>query len=70
MTAADEALTLLRRRILSGSLVAGTKLQQEQLAVELGMSRIPVRDAIRTLASEGLVSLQPHRTAVVTPVSL
>jgi DNA-binding GntR family transcriptional regulator len=34
------------------------------------MSRIPVRDAIRTLASEGLVKLQPHRTAVVTPVSL
>ncbi len=70
MTAADDAIAQIRRRILSGSLRAGSKLQQEQLAVELGMSRIPVRDAIRTLASEGLVRLQPRRTAVVTPVSL
>ena len=70
MTAADLALAQIRRRILTGSLRAGSKLHQEQLAVEFGMSRIPVRDAIRTLASEGLVSLQPRRTAVVTPVSL
>jgi DNA-binding GntR family transcriptional regulator len=34
------------------------------------MSRIPIRDAIRTLASEGLVNLQPRRTAVVAPLSL
>ncbi|HKX75060.1 MAG TPA: GntR family transcriptional regulator [Acidimicrobiia bacterium] len=69
MTAADEAIAQIRRRILSGSLRAGSKLQQEQLALELGMSRIPVRDAIRTLASEGLIRLQPRRTAVVAPVS-
>jgi DNA-binding GntR family transcriptional regulator len=70
MTATDEAIDSLRWRILNGSLRAGQKLHQEQLASELGMSRIPVRDAIRTLASEGLVSLQPRRTAVVTAISL
>jgi len=70
MTSADEALSQLRTRILTGSLAAGSKLHQEEIATQLGMSRIPVRDAIRTLASEGLVRLEPRRSAVVTPVSL
>jgi len=70
MTSADEALSQLRSRILTGSLPAGSKLHQEEIATQLGMSRIPVRDAIRTLASEGLVRLEPRRTAIVTPVSL
>ncbi|HEU4751410.1 MAG TPA: GntR family transcriptional regulator, partial [Acidimicrobiia bacterium] len=70
LTAADEALSQLRSRILTGSLAAGSKLHQEEIATQLGMSRIPVRDAIRTLASEGLVRLEPRRTAIVTSVSL
>jgi DNA-binding GntR family transcriptional regulator len=69
MTSAEEALNELRRRILSGSLAAGTKLHQEQLASSLGMSRIPIRDAIRTLVAEGLVLQLPRRTAVVAPIS-
>lgn len=68
-TAAETALALLRHRILDGDLEPGTKLNQSALAAELGMSRIPVRDAIRALASEGLVSHDPHRTAVVAPLS-
>jgi DNA-binding GntR family transcriptional regulator len=69
MTSAEEALHELRNRILSGSLAAGTKLHQEQLASSLGMSRIPIRDAIRTLVAEGLVLQLPRRTAVVAPIS-
>lgn len=69
MSAAADALTELRARILSGTLPAGTKLHQAGLARELGMSRIPIRDALRQLASEGLV-LDKNRTAVVAPVSL
>jgi DNA-binding GntR family transcriptional regulator len=69
MTAAATALVELRGRILSGSLPAGTKLHQARLARELGMSRIPIRDALLQLATEGLV-LQHNRTAVVAPVGL
>ena len=69
MTSAEEALHELRNRILSGSMAAGTKLHQEQLASSLGMSRIPIRDAIRTLVAEGLVLQFPRRTAVVAPIS-
>jgi len=69
MTSAEDALQELRQRILSGSLAAGTKLHQEQLAISLGMSRIPIRDAIRTLVAEGLVLQFPRRTAVVAPIS-
>jgi DNA-binding GntR family transcriptional regulator len=70
VTAADEALAELRRRILGGDLAAGTKLHQTDLATSLGMSRIPVRDAIRSLTSEGLVIQEPHRSAVVAPLSM
>ena len=69
MTSAEEALHELRRRILTGALAAGTKLHQEHLASLLGMSRIPIRDAIRTLVAEGLVLQFPRRTAVVAPIS-
>jgi DNA-binding GntR family transcriptional regulator len=69
MTSAEDALQELRQRILSGSLAAGTKLHQEQLAISFGMSRIPIRDAIRTLVAEGLVLQFPRRTAVVAPIS-
>jgi DNA-binding GntR family transcriptional regulator len=70
VTAADDALTTLRERILSGSLAAGHKLQQEALAASLGMSRIPIRDAIRSLIAEGLVVQLPRRTAVVAPLTM
>lgn len=69
-TASETALTALRYRILDGSLAAGAKLHQSQLASEFGMSRIPVRDAIRALTAEGLVTQHPHRTAVVSPVGV
>lgn len=69
-TAGQSAAIAIRRRILSGNLAPGAPLNQNDLAVELGMSRIPIRDALRLLAAEGLVQLRAHATASVTPLSL
>lgn len=59
----------LRKRILSGIYTGGTALRQEDLAAELGVSRMPVREALRQLAAEGLLILYPHKGAVVTELS-
>lgn len=59
----------LRRRILSGAVAAGEALRQDALAREFGISRIPLREAFHQLAAEGLVTLHPHRGAVVTALS-
>jgi DNA-binding GntR family transcriptional regulator len=45
-------------------------LNQNELAEEFGMSRIPIRDALRALEAEGLVVLRAHASASVTPLSL
>jgi DNA-binding GntR family transcriptional regulator len=55
----------LRRRILAGELGEGAQLRQEILAAELGVSRIPLREAFRLLEGEGLITIAPHRGAVV-----
>lgn len=68
-TSGQTATRILRERILSGDLHPGTKLNQHHLAKALGMSRIPVRDALRSLASEGLVDVRAHSTAVVSRLS-
>jgi DNA-binding GntR family transcriptional regulator len=60
------AYQYLRREILSGRLSRGAPLNQEKIATELGLSRIPVRDAIRHLAAAGLVTIESNRRAVVT----
>ena len=59
----------LRERVSGGSLGPGTALSQSALAQEYGVSRIPVRDALQVLASEGLVDLR-GATAVVTPLTI
>jgi DNA-binding GntR family transcriptional regulator len=55
---------------MAGDLAPGAKLNQHRLATELGMSRIPVRDALRSLAAEGLVTFRAHATALVAPLSM
>jgi DNA-binding GntR family transcriptional regulator len=60
----------LRRRIMSGVLPEGRQLRQEALAADLGVSRIPVREALRQLEAEGFVSIASHRGAVVSKLSL
>ena len=54
------------RRIVSGRIEPGTALDESQLAGEFGVSRTPVREALRQLASSGLVDQRAHRKAVVT----
>jgi DNA-binding GntR family transcriptional regulator len=68
-TTVDLVLDELRQQILSGQLRPGEPLRQEALAEGLGVSRIPVREAIRRLEAEGLVSVHAHRGAYVCPVS-
>lgn len=60
----------LRERILHGAYPEGEPLRQDAIADELGVSRIPVREALRQLEAEGLVTFNPHRGAVVSTLSL
>ena len=59
----------LRDRVSSGEIAPGTALSQAAVAAEYGVSRIPVRDALQALATEGLVDLRGS-SAVVTPLSI
>ena len=65
-TAEEFVYSMLREMILGGRLRAGEKLNQDDIAHELKVSRMPVRQAIRRLESDGLVINRPNRGAVVT----
>lgn len=60
----------LRTAIIRGAFKPGEKLDQSDLAERLGVSRSPIREALRTLAAEELVTIVPHRGAVVTERTL
>lgn len=62
-------LEQLRDRILSGAVGGGDRLVEGRLSEELGVSRMPVREALRQLAAEGLVTIEPRRGASVTQYS-
>lgn len=64
-TAQQLAYEVVRRAILRGSIQPGTRLTQGQLAEQLELSTTPVREALRRLASEGLVRIDHHRGAIV-----
>lgn len=59
----------VRAQILSGELPPGTRIRQDDLAVELEASRLPVREALRILQTGGLVTLEANRGAWVTQLS-
>jgi acyl-CoA synthetase (AMP-forming)/AMP-acid ligase II/DNA-binding GntR family transcriptional regulator len=59
----------LRREILLGVLSPGTQVSQQQLCERFGTSRMPVRDALRELVQEGLMTLDSARHIVVAPLS-
>jgi DNA-binding GntR family transcriptional regulator len=69
-TIASQALEVLRSQILRGHFPDGEALRQDALAKQLGVSRIPIREALRQLEAEGLVTFTPHRGAVVSKLSL
>ena len=58
----------VRTRIISGRLPAGERIDQDALAAEFSVSRMPVREALRQLEACGLVSMQTHRGAVITAI--
>jgi DNA-binding GntR family transcriptional regulator len=60
----------LREQIVSGSLVGGVQLRQQQIALELGVSHIPVREAFKILEAEGFVVCYPRRGAFVADLTL
>lgn len=64
-TAQQLAYEMLRRAIMQGTLVPGTRLTQNQLAEQLRLSTTPVREALRRLAGDGLVQIDAHRGAIV-----
>jgi DNA-binding GntR family transcriptional regulator len=69
-TVAAEAAEILRQRILTGEIRAGQPIRQEQIAQELGVSRIPLREALKQLEAEGFVTIAPHKGAVVSTLSV
>ena len=69
-TAYEYVRRALRDAIIEGELKGGTRLIQVELATEFGVSTTPVREALRDLATEGLVFFDPHRGAVVRGLGL
>lgn len=69
LTKSEFAYHELRRRIVDDEIAPGTRLLLRPLADELGLSVMPVRDALRMLEGEGLVTLESHRGATVTQIS-
>jgi DNA-binding GntR family transcriptional regulator len=70
LTAHQMVRDSLRRAILDGTLPAGTRLVQADIATRLRVSTTPVREALRDLAMEGLIRLDAHRGAVVHETDL
>lgn len=68
-TAVETITRILRQAILEGALMGGTLLRQGDLAKKLGVSRIPVREALLKLEGEGLVETQPRHGVVVTSLT-
>ncbi len=64
-TASERVASHLRAQILAGELAPGTRIRQEDVAAEFGASRLPVREALRMLAAEGLVELETNKGARV-----
>jgi DNA-binding GntR family transcriptional regulator len=68
-TMAEQIAERLREEVLTGRLAAGVRVSQEGLAERYAVSRVPVRDALRILHAEGLVSADPRFGTTVAPLS-
>ncbi|ADU00321.1 MULTISPECIES: GntR family transcriptional regulator [Mycolicibacterium] len=66
---AEDVARFVRRRIFDGTYPAGRYIRLEQLAAELGISVTPVREALFGLRAEGLLTQQPRRGFVVSPIT-
>ena len=65
----DNVTDALRDLIVSGELLPGTKVREHALCARFGISRTPLREALKVLASEGLVQLMPRRGAFAGPTA-
>jgi DNA-binding GntR family transcriptional regulator len=65
VSAAEQVAEDLRRRILAGEIVPGERIRQEEVAERFGVSRLPVREALRMLEAEGLTELETKKSARV-----
>jgi DNA-binding GntR family transcriptional regulator len=61
----DEVVERMRDMVIEGQLLPGSRINESELCLRLGVSRTPVREAIKTLASEGLIELVRNKGAVV-----
>jgi DNA-binding GntR family transcriptional regulator len=66
---ADQVYSMLKEQILSGQLKGGMKIPEEQLAEQFGVSRTPIREAIRRLSEYGLVTIKPRSHAIVSIIT-
>jgi DNA-binding GntR family transcriptional regulator len=64
-TSAEDIRRQLSDRILGGELAPGSVLDETQLAAEFSVSRTPIREALKQLATSGLVEQRPHRSSIV-----
>jgi DNA-binding GntR family transcriptional regulator len=69
-TAQSWVVDVLRERIIIGTIPVGARLRQVDIAREFGVSTTPVREAFRSLATEGLVQIDDHRGVVVRRLSI
>lgn len=69
LTAQEVVLQELRASLASGALMPGQQLVQEDLALELGVSRVPIRESLKILEGEGHVTYHPNRGYFVTELS-
>lgn len=60
----------LKMQILTGRITPGTRMMEVELAEEMGVSRTPIREAIRKLEKEGLVVIEPRRGAYASDISV
>ena len=69
-SAVDRVTAWVRRLVLNGTLTAGSSFSITDLSEQLGVSAIPVREALRRLDAQGLIQLRPGRSAIVKPLDV
>ena len=69
-TIADTIARQLADQILTGELAPGERIEEKRVTEQFGVSRTPVRDALRQLAATGLVAIQPHRGVTVVDLEV
>lgn len=65
----ERLASTIKKAIIEGQLLAGSRLVEADLAKQLGVSRVPLREAFRVLQGEGFVTIHPHRGAVISELS-